>query len=236
MKKAIVMLCTLCLMLALAIPASANLVEAVGDSGAVSGVDSLGTTTSINFTFAKLQMELAASAKESAMVYIQRIQELQAQQKEADNHLREARSLQETARRTGNTTQMPAPMAAFMNEKNIPYKKNVIGGMYNADDWDVIIRSLEANFEQVGTDVQTQMVYVQDFMNQYNAYLQGANNAIQGGMQVLTATARGQSLFSTGGAASMAYPPIVISLLAGVVVGMALMWAIQRKRLRGVSK
>ena len=34
----------------------------VGGSGSVSGVGSLGTCTSVNFIFAKLQMELAASA------------------------------------------------------------------------------------------------------------------------------------------------------------------------------
>ncbi|MFQ9868010.1 MAG: hypothetical protein ACLRWP_14280 [Bilophila wadsworthia] len=35
----------------------------VGGSGSVSGVGSLGTCTSVNFIFAKLQMELAVSAR-----------------------------------------------------------------------------------------------------------------------------------------------------------------------------
>jgi len=39
----------------------------VGGSGSVSGVGSLGTCTSVNFIFAKLQMELAAPANESAL-------------------------------------------------------------------------------------------------------------------------------------------------------------------------
>ena len=37
-------------------------VGGVGGSGSISGVGSLGTCTSVNFVFAKLQMELAASA------------------------------------------------------------------------------------------------------------------------------------------------------------------------------
>ena len=54
----------------------------VGGSGSVSGVGSLGTCTSVNFIFAKLQMELAASAKDSALGYIKQIEGAQAEQKE----------------------------------------------------------------------------------------------------------------------------------------------------------
>lgn len=64
--------------------------------------------------------------------------------------------------------------------------------LHNKDEWDVAIQSLQAYQEQIGTDIQTQMVYVQDFMGQYNSYTQGANSAIQSGMQTLTAVARGQ--------------------------------------------
>ena len=49
----------------------------VGGSGSVSGVGSLGTCTSVNFIFAKLQMELAASAKDSALGYIKQIESAQ---------------------------------------------------------------------------------------------------------------------------------------------------------------
>ena len=49
-------------------------VGGVGGSGSVSGVGSLGTCTSVNFVFAKLQMELAASAKDSALGYIKQIE------------------------------------------------------------------------------------------------------------------------------------------------------------------
>ena len=54
------------------------------------------------------------------------------------------------------------------------------------------IQSLQAYQETIGTDIQTKMVYVQDFMGQYNSYTQGANSAIQSGMQTLTSVARGQ--------------------------------------------
>ena len=54
----------------------------VGSSGNVSSVGSLGTCTSVNFIFAKLQMELAAAAKDSALDYIEQVEKAQADQKE----------------------------------------------------------------------------------------------------------------------------------------------------------
>ena len=63
-------------------------VGGVGGSGSVSGVGSLGTCTSVNFVFAKLQMELAASAKDSALGYIKQIEGAQAEQKEVADMLR----------------------------------------------------------------------------------------------------------------------------------------------------
>ena len=70
--------------------------------------------------------------------------------------------------------------------------KETADSLHNKDAWDVAIQSLQAYQETIGTDIQTKMVYVQDFMGQYNSYTQGANSAIQSGMQTLTAVARGQ--------------------------------------------
>ena len=52
-------------------------VASVGGSGNVGGVGSLGTCTSVNFTFAKLQMELASAAKNSALGYIKQVENAQ---------------------------------------------------------------------------------------------------------------------------------------------------------------
>ncbi|MDR0996648.1 MAG: hypothetical protein LBL69_03175, partial [Zoogloeaceae bacterium] len=45
---------------------------------------------------------------------------------------------------------------------------------HSKDQWDVAIKSLQTQLDSLGTDTQTKMVYVQDFMGQYNSYLQGA--------------------------------------------------------------
>lgn len=47
--------------------------------------------------------------------------------------------------------------------------------------------------EQIGSKTQTLMVYLQDFIGQYNSFLQGANTAISNANQVLTSIARAAS-------------------------------------------
>ena len=174
----------------------------VGNSGSVSGVGSLGTCTSVNFIFAKLQMELAASAKDSALGYIKQIEGAQAEQKEVADMLQQCRKLQNQAKDSGGCTEMPADIRAYMDKNGLAYDLTTGGvseptektadSLHNKDEWDVAIQSLQAHQENIGTDIQTKMVYVQDFMGQYNSYTQGANSAIQSGMQTLTAVARGQ--------------------------------------------
>ena len=61
---------------------------------------------------------------------------------------------------------------------------------YTADDLDTVIQSLQARLDQVGSNTQQLMVYVQDFMGQYNSYLQGSNSVIQQGNQTLGELAR----------------------------------------------
>ena len=46
--------------------------------------------------------------------------------------------------------------------------KATADSLHNKDEWDVAIQSLQAYQETIGTDIQTKMVYVQDFMGQYN--------------------------------------------------------------------
>ena len=165
-------------------------------SGSVSSVGSLGTCTSVNFIFAKLQMELAASAKDSALGYIKQIEGAQAEQKEVADMLQRCRELQNQAKDSGGCTEMPADVREFMDKNNLTYDlttggvskptKETADSLHNKDEWDVAIQSLQAYQETIGTDIQTKMVYVQDFMGQYNSYTQGANSAIQSGMQTLT--------------------------------------------------
>ena len=62
----------------------------------------------------------------------------------------------------------------------------------NQAEWDKVIAQLQTKMDTVGANIQTQMVQLQDFMGQYNSYMQGANTAIATSNQVLTGLAKGQ--------------------------------------------
>ena len=174
-------------------------VNATGGAGNVGGIDLGACSGNINFMFAKLQMQLSSSAKESALGHIKDIEDSQKQQKEVADMLQRCRQLQSDANGgTGNcswdkkASMLPADIAAYMDKNDLAYDKTGGDLAMNKDEWDVAIQSLQAHQEQLGTDIQTKMVYVQDFMGQYNSYLQGANSTIQSGLQTLTSVARGQ--------------------------------------------
>ena len=80
----------------------------------------------------------------------------------------------------------------YMDEHGLAYDKTGNDHMHSEEEWDVAIASLEARLEELGTDTQQQMVYIQDYMGQYNSYLQGANTQISNSNQTLTSLARGQ--------------------------------------------
>ena len=54
-----------------------------------------------------------------------------------------------------------------------------------SETWDVAITSLTNYQETLSTSTQTDMVLLQDFMGQYNSYIQGANKAATDGVQTL---------------------------------------------------
>ena len=58
--------------------------------------------------------------------------------------------------------------------------------------YDALIETLKSKQEQCGTDIQQKMVFVQDWIGQYNAYQQGASTAISQANQTLTSLAKGQ--------------------------------------------
>ena len=93
-------------------------------------------------------------------------------------------------------------------------------GNYTAEEFGKVISTLQSHLEKLGTDVQSQMTAVQDFMGQYNSYLESANASMQGSTKTLDSVSRGQSLFSSeeGGVSAA---PVAVSVLAGGTSGHA---------------
>lgn len=163
-------------------------------STSTSSIDSatLGPSSSLQLMFAKLQLELAETAKTEAMDRMDAISKSQDEQKLVSQLLNEARQAQADAKATGKCTEMSSEMVAYMDEHGLAYDKAANDYWHDADQWDVAITSLESRLEELGSDTQQQMVYIQDYMGQYNSYLQGANTQIANSNQTLLNLARGQ--------------------------------------------
>ena len=69
-------------------------------------------------------------------------------------------------------------------------------------------------------ETQRQMVYVQDYMGQYNSYTQGPNTQIPNSNQTLTSLARGQSMYGDS-EAGLAVAGLVVGLVLGCVITLA---------------
>ena len=201
---------------------------------ATSSLGELGPTTSLQLMFAKLQLELAQTAKTQAMDKMDAIAKAQDEQKFVSQLLNEARqakadansgvgndkektqtyelpkkdangnevhdaqgnvvyeTVTETVPKGNNATFMSQEMVDYMDAHGLAYDKTGNNHSHSADEWDVAITALESRLEELGTNTQQEMVYVQDYMGQYNSYLQGANTQIANSNQTLTNLARGQ--------------------------------------------
>ena len=47
------------------------------------------------------------------------------------------------------------------------------------EEIDTLLQSFQSELDSVGSNTQQLMVFVQDYMGQYNSYLQGSNSIIQ---------------------------------------------------------
>ncbi len=152
----------------------------------------LGPAGGIQMMFAKLQMAQSQICKNQANDYMAQIQDIQAEQKACASMIERARTLQNEAKTGDKATTMPEDMKKFYSDRGLSWEKKGNDDIHNKDEWDYNLKSLTNYQEQVGSKTQTLMVYLQDFIGQYNSFLQGANTAISNANQVLTNIARGQ--------------------------------------------
>ncbi len=150
----------------------------------------MGPTTSIQLAFAKLQLAQAQTSKTQAESYMKQIEDIQSDQKTVAEMIQKARTLQNEAKNNDGKTTMPAEMVEYCKAKGISIESS--GTSFDKDQWTYNIESLTSYQESISNKTQTLMVYLQDFISQYNSYLQGANSAISTAGQVLTSVATGR--------------------------------------------
>ena len=154
----------------------------------------LGPTGSLQFLFAKLQMAQSQICKSQAESYMKQIETIQEEQELCAKMIEEARKQQNEAKAGGekHATAMSPEMQKFFNDRGLSFDQTGGYDTHNADEWDYNIKSLTNYQEQIGNKTQTLMIYLQDFIGQYNSYQEGAMSAISSANQTLRTIAKGQ--------------------------------------------
>ncbi|MBQ9451772.1 MAG: hypothetical protein IJU65_00540, partial [Desulfovibrio sp.] len=183
--------------------------EDMSQVNATSGTRSVFATFSAHgspqMALAMLQMELAKTNKEQAMSGIKEIENEQAKKKacaDALNQARDMKSGQHYLNNWGDEDHIPDSLKNWAKENGIKLvNQDDVGRPKKSDSmdkdklnaaWDKVIAQIQTKMDTMGANIQTQMVQLQDFMGQYNSYMQGANTAISTSNQVLTSLAKGQ--------------------------------------------
>lgn len=211
------------------VAAAYNSVSALSSYSSLSSMLSSIDTSNPQLAFAQLQIQLAEKARQDALDRINQLEEQQELQKTCSGMLNKARVAEsETRDYTGkdpadNANDKKAydsimaatnEVTAFMSEHDIPVPTPTAGKgkMYTATEWENIAALLE-NFLESLSDTGTDMVYIQDYIDQYNQYLQGASSAIANGGSASSAAG---TMLGEGGTGML-----FTGALAGLVVGVA---------------
>lgn len=156
----------------------------------------LGPSGSIQFQFAKLQMAQSQICKNQAEDYMSQIEAIQEEQELCAKMIEEARAKQNEATekdaKNAKTTSMSEEMVKFFNDRGLSIENTGEDTAHFKEEWDYCLKSLTNYQEQIGNKTQTLMIYLQDFIGQYNSYQEGAMSAISSGTQTLRSVARGQ--------------------------------------------
>jgi hypothetical protein len=169
-------------------------------------------SSTIHLRFAALQMKMAGSNKQEAIKIMDSIQSEQDKTKKVSAMIQEAKTLLAKASSDGSST-LPREWIEFFGQNDIKFclryddahmkmalqdlsagqiegGKRPTGIEISADEWQINIDALNAYRTTLGVDTQQKMVYVNDYMGQYNAYLTGANSAIKMQSEILINMAR----------------------------------------------
>lgn len=228
MKKLFTVLCALAMALLLTVPAAAQ--EGIDTSGTTSMSEvfndiDFNSDNSMQLMFAKLQLAQAQLCKDSAKSCMQQLQGLQEEQTLTADTLEKMRQLQ-----AEGATEMPEDMLSFMRDRGLAYCEPK-----DFDCWAYNIESLTVYQDGLASQTQSLMVNLQDFIGQYNSYLQGASSSVNSASDTLAAIAasRSGSLFSTDGGTTAVggqYALVAFAALIGGAGGTALMWAILNRK------
>lgn len=192
--------------------------RSVGSASSLSDLMSqidVGPSGNAQLIFAQLQLAQAEICKSQAESYMAQIESIQLEQEECAEMIGRARELQNEAKTKGATTAMPDDMLTYFSAHGLSLPDKANASAYSPDNWDVALKSLTDYQESLGNKTQTQMTFLQDFIGQYNSYLQSANAQVKTAGQSLSSTSLGQTMLGGEGGTGM----LVTGLLGGAAAG-----------------
>ena len=103
--------------------------------------DNLVPTGNLQLMFAQLQQEQAEIIKQQAMQLMEKIDALQAEQRQVSGYLSQARSLQSEAETSDSATAMPGEIQEYMLKNGLAYDTTGDDLNMTYEEWDVAISS-----------------------------------------------------------------------------------------------
>lgn len=175
----------------------------------------LGTSQkSVQMMFVKLQQQQAQICKDNAQKYIEEIQKQQNTQKQLAELLSQLRNFsvtisQEPLQLTEEIKQNLITLNIYSETDDALTKK------YTQADADSLIAKVEVMQENLGSNTQQNMVYIQDFIGQYNSYLQNSLSTVTTSIDTSSSLSKGGTML--GGSMGMLFTGILIGACIGVI-------------------
>ncbi len=167
--------------------------------------DSGFSCASVQMAFAELQNEMAKTSRDQAMDKINTIKRQQSVQKKISEFITELRNKTSGKKddEEVNIGDLGNRLNAFLKEQGLPAvsvpegktveifsSKTFLGASVKVCDINKHIQSLQGIQETVGSDIQQQMLLIQELMGKVSSYTQGASSAVNKSGDVLTAILR----------------------------------------------
>ncbi|MDO5352396.1 MAG: hypothetical protein Q4E81_06170 [Succinatimonas sp.] len=83
-------------------------------------------------------------------------------------------------------------LSAIQLCRDLGVDSSLLNGSFTKDKMETIISNLQTKQDTIGSGIQQQMVYVQDYIGQYNAYTSGSTTAISEANSTLKTVAQGR--------------------------------------------
>ena len=183
---------------------------------------------SYQLIFAQLQQKLAQESKEAALNKVDELQKLQSQQNLCSDVLSQLRQLQAEARSSGKPVELSQELKNNLVSLEICTSTTtyITKSEVTEEDLQNLISLTEAKMDSLSSSTQVQMVYLQDYMKQYNSYTSSSSSITEELKEMLNQYAtRGTML---GGHTGMLFT----SLLVGVAIGAVAVLLIQKKKIK----